>query len=195
MGNYLTNEDVQNYGSELVDFARRAAVDALAPTLQQIEQQNAELQRRLAVEARKRLDAEVAQALPDFRQRDADARWHDWLREKDALSGVPRQSWLNDAIQQGDANRVVNVFRGFEREHGRQGDSSPTASAGRGEYRRTASMPSGRVYSRAEIARLYDQHRRGAYAGKEAEWARQEADIIRASAEGRIAGGVDVAGK
>ena len=30
---YLTEQDVQNYGTDLVDFTRRAAADALAPTL------------------------------------------------------------------------------------------------------------------------------------------------------------------
>ena len=52
MANYLTQEDVQNYGSDLVDFAQRAAAHAVAPHLQNLEQQNAELQRRLAKEAR-----------------------------------------------------------------------------------------------------------------------------------------------
>jgi hypothetical protein len=34
-----------------------------------------------------------------------------------------------------------------------------------------------------------------AYAGREAEWARIDADIVRASVGGRILGGTDVAGK
>jgi hypothetical protein len=34
---------------------------------------------------------------------------------------------------------------------------------------------------------LYAAHRRGAYAGREADWNRQEQDIIRAAAEGRVA--------
>jgi hypothetical protein len=42
---------------------------------------------------------------------------------------------------------------------------------------------------------LYRAHQQGAYNGREAEWNRQEVDIIRAGAEGRIVGGVDVAGK
>jgi hypothetical protein len=46
----------------------------------------------------------------------------------------------------------------------------------------------GAVYTRGQIKQLYDAHRRGAYAGREAEWQRQEADIIAASREGRIAG-------
>jgi hypothetical protein len=44
----------------------------------------------------------------------------------------------------------------------------------------------GPIYTGAQIAKLYNQHRRGAYAGREAEWARQEDDIIAAGREGRI---------
>ena len=42
------------------------------------------------------------------------------------------------------------------------------------------------IYSRAQIARLYSDHRKGAYVGRETEWARQDADIIAAGREGRI---------
>jgi hypothetical protein len=49
MPQYLTTDDVSNYGSELVDFAQRAALHSVAPHLQNLEQQNVELQRRLAV--------------------------------------------------------------------------------------------------------------------------------------------------
>jgi hypothetical protein len=51
------------------------------------------------------------------------------------------------------------------------------------------------VYTNARIAQLYDQHRRGAYTGREAEWARLEVDIIAAGREGRIQNPVDLHGK
>jgi hypothetical protein len=50
------------------------------------------------------------------------------------------------------------------------------------------------IYTRAQIARLYSLHRRGAYAGREAEWARQEADFYTPQREGRVLGGFDVSG-
>ena len=53
-------------------------------------------------------------------------------------------------------------------------------------------MSSGRIYTRQEIALLFEQHRKGAYAGRDLDWARQEVDIVRASAEGRIIGGLDL---
>jgi hypothetical protein len=47
-----------------------------------------------------------------------------------------------------------------------------------------------RVYTRTQIAQLYEAHRRGDYAGKEMQWRRQEADIIAAGREGRVLGGI-----
>jgi hypothetical protein len=44
------------------------------------------------------------------------------------------------------------------------------------------------IYTRAQIAQLYELHRKGAYAGHETEWARQEADIFAAQKEGRVRG-------
>ena len=61
------------------DFAQRAALHAVAPHLQASEQQNLELQNRLAREARARLDAAVERAVPNYREIDQEPRWHNWL--------------------------------------------------------------------------------------------------------------------
>ena len=50
MQRYITDDDVRDYGHDLVDFSRRAAYDALAPKIQDIEAENQELQARLARE-------------------------------------------------------------------------------------------------------------------------------------------------
>ena len=54
------------------DFAQRAALHAVAPHLQASEQQNLELQNRLAREARHRLDRQVERAVPNYREIDQD---------------------------------------------------------------------------------------------------------------------------
>jgi hypothetical protein len=56
MTNYLTQNDVDNYGHDLINVTQRAALHAVAPHLQNLEQQNSDLRQRLAVEARHRLD-------------------------------------------------------------------------------------------------------------------------------------------
>jgi hypothetical protein len=97
------------------------------------------------------------------------------------LSGCVRQQLLNQAIASSDAARVVSFFRSFLREAGAAGQA-PSASQG----------PSRKpTYTRAQVQQIYDQHRRGAYRGLEAEWVRQDADIIAASREGRIQNPVD----
>ena len=92
MSTWLTSEDEQNYGRDLLDVSQRAALHAVAPELQEIRNQNANLQQQLAREQRHRLDQQIEHALPDFRERDRDRRWHAWLRGTDTLSGRVRQS-------------------------------------------------------------------------------------------------------
>jgi hypothetical protein len=178
MSSFLTQQDVQDFGTDLIAVSQRAALEVVAPHLQDLAQQNIELNRRLTLEARHRLDLEVERLLPDFRDRDRDPTWHRWLTERDALSGRVRQELLNDAIASLSPHRVVAFFRTFQQSNRGAGQTSYQAR----------SMPSGQIYTRPQIAKLYDQHRRGAYNGREAAWQEQERDILAAAREGRIAG-------
>jgi hypothetical protein len=179
---WLTEQDVQNYGTELIDVTQRAALHAISPELQDIRNQNAELQRRLAQEARHRLDQQVAAAVPDYQTIDRDPNWHRWLLGYDTYTGQVRQQLLNDAIASGQANRVIAFFKGYLRESGNQSPGSAATTSGR---TRSFGKP---VYTRDQIAQLYSAHRQGAYAGQEQAWARQEADIFAAQREGRVQG-------
>ena len=53
---YLTEQDEQTYGRELIDFATRAAAQTVAPHLQYLEAQNASLRQQLNREQRHRVD-------------------------------------------------------------------------------------------------------------------------------------------
>ena len=181
MVDYSTQDDVNNYGSELIDLTQRAAAHALAPTIQQIQNQNAELRQRLAIEARHRLDQQVEQAVPNYREIDHDPHWHRFLLTVDPYTGRIRQELLNDAIAHSDAGRVVAFFRSFLRENQA---TDHTAVSGRARSAPTSVRSDKPIYTREQIAKFYEQHRRGAYAGREAEWARQEVDFFRAQREG-----------
>jgi hypothetical protein len=205
---YLTQDDVQNYGNELIDVTQRAALHAIAPHLMNLEQQNAELQARLAKDTRRILDQQVELAVPNYREIDRDPRWHRWLLGVDVLSGRVRQQLLNEAISSASAPRVISFFKGFLNEEAATGHNdsasyshqpaapreaaiplSSLAAPGRARPATggDASLPPDRpIYTRAQIAQLYSAHRKGAYVGREAEWQRQDADIIAAGREGRI---------
>jgi hypothetical protein len=92
MANWLTEQDEQNYGRELLDVAQRAAMQTVAPHLQNLEQQNAQLRPQVAKEARHRLDRDVESLVPDFREVDQDPRFHRWLLGIDTLTGRVRQT-------------------------------------------------------------------------------------------------------
>jgi hypothetical protein len=175
---YLTQDDVQNYGTDLLDVAQRSALHVIAPHLAHMEQQNADLQRRLAVEARRNLDRAVERAIPNYREVDRDPRWHRWLLGIDTFTGQPRQALLNIAIADNSAARVAAMFKGFMQEAGDTPASDPRQS-------RRSGKP---VYTRETIGQIYEAHRKGAYAGRDAEWQRQEADIFAAQREGRVQG-------
>lgn len=179
---YLTEQDLRDYGSDLIDVTQRAALHALSPELQEIRQQNAELQRRLAQEQRHRLDQQIERALPDFRERDRDPRWHEWLRGTDILSGRVRQQLLNEATASGNPERVLAFFRSYQREAG--GTHASSAAPGRARSA-SSGKPS---YTREQIGQLYEANRKGAYVGRESEWARIENDIFAAQREGRVQG-------
>jgi hypothetical protein len=50
------------------------------------------------------------------------------------------------------------------------------------------------VYSRQQVAEIFAARRRGEWSGTEAEWARLEVALIRAAAEGRVAGALSLWG-
>jgi hypothetical protein len=205
---FLTSEDEQNYGRDLLDVAQRAAMETVAPRLQTLEQKNEELRRQLAREQRRQLDNAVEISVPNYREIDRNPRWHRWLLGIDVLSGRVRQTLLNEAISAGSAPRVISFFKSFLTEEVATGhvesasESQPapapreaaislTSLAAPGRARPatggSASLPADKpTYTRAQIKQLYDQHRRGAYLGREAEWARLEADIFAAQRDGRF---------
>src|SRR5215831_1537119 len=157
MATYLTRQDVENFGSELVDLTQRSALHTMEPHLQEIERQNDELRAQLARETKRNLDAALEREVPDWQAINRDPRWFEWLAGVHEFSGYTRQQLLNDAVNKGDAHRVISIFRGFLRE---QGVAEHGASPERSPRRRpTTNKP---VYTRAEITRRAALRRRGA---------------------------------
>ena len=82
--------------------------------------------------------------MPNYREIDQHPYWHRWLLEIDSLSGRVRQTLLDEAKASGDAARCIAFFKSFFTRA--QPQSGPIGGA---------SSPSGRIYTRADIQRLY----------------------------------------
>jgi len=76
---YLTNQDVANFGPELVDLTQRSAMHTVAPHLQALEQQNADLHAQLMRTTKRTIDQELDREVPNWREINNDPRWLQWL--------------------------------------------------------------------------------------------------------------------
>jgi hypothetical protein len=181
----LTERDFDNYGPELIDMTRRAAVEALSPELQRLHAENQHLrhlqQRQQHVEIERALD----RALPDWRAIYSNPAFSQWLSMPDEYGGTTRSHLLRAAVQAGDTARVIAFYRGFH-----HAPAGPTRQQARSRSPATGGRP---IYTREQIKRLYDQRRHGGIS--DANWAKVEADIIAAGREGRVTSSFDKYGK
>jgi hypothetical protein len=175
MAAWLTEKDLQDYGHDVLDLAQRAALHAMTPELQRLDAQNESLRQQVAQEQRRGLYQTLDAQLPNWKEIDSDPRWRQWLLFSDPLNGRPRQALLNEAINRGDATRVLSFFRGFLREAGQSPQPQHASSA----------PTSTRVYSRADIKRASDNFLRGRIS--EADYQKLMTDMHRAIGENRIA--------
>jgi len=173
MAPYLTQEDERNFGPELLSVAIRSARHALAPELQQLDNENAQLRDEVSRAAKMAIDRELDAAVPDWRQINADERFHRWLLMPEPYSGIVRDRLLKDAAAAANAARVISIFQGFLREVGAAGQ----VPAGQAPARRRApTTPSGqRIYDRSEIVRVWERRRRGQVSDEA--WGRWEAEL------------------
>jgi hypothetical protein len=178
----LTRQDEENYGPEFLDLTRRAAYDAVAPELAQLRQQNAQLREMAQRSQTANIQAALDRDLPQWRQVYANPEFSDWLQSPDPYAGEPRSYLLRRAVAAGDSNRVVRFYQGFLAEHGH-------APAGQRSYQPRPAASSGNVYTRQQIANLYERRRKGEI--NDANWAKWEAEIFAAANQGRIAGALD----
>jgi hypothetical protein len=186
---YLTQEDLQNFGPEMMDFATRAAHHAVGADLQRLHEENQALHDQLSVATKMSIDRELDAAVPNWREINTDPRFHSWLLQPEPYSGVIRDRLLKDAAAAANAQRVISFFKGFLREQGAAGEAPARAPAGRAAARTASGQ---RIYDRSEITRMWNLRRQGKV--DDQAWMRWEHELCRASAEGRVRGALDADG-
>lgn len=112
----LTEQEINDYGPELVDVMRRVAAETAGPL-------NAEIQRLRAglghVQAEtgnaflNRMNSTIGAAVPNWGALNKDQRFIEWSALPDIFSGAIRKELMQEAWNSGDANRVIAFFRAF----------------------------------------------------------------------------------
>lgn len=212
----ISSEDTEAFGDDLVGMVNRVAgsavSSALSPmmqTLQALERQvsrlngvvpvvqNVAAQQRYSRE--ERFFVNLGEAVPDWEQVNANPRFHQWLLSADPLTGITRQTYLADAQSTFDVGRTVSIFNAWKGATGANPQPQVTAKASTAASELERQVAPGRTLSAAptssvqakqwttgEIAKYYDDVRRGTFKGREAERQSLERDIFDAQREGRI---------
>jgi len=182
---YLTQQDLDNFGPELLDVAQRAARHAMAPALNRLEQENEELRDEVTRAAKTSIDQYLDANVPNWREINNDPRFHSWLLAPEPYSGIIRDRLLKDAAHSANAPRVASFFKGFLAAAGQ-------APAGRTPQRGSRALSGKPVYTRSQISQMWSMRRKGEI--NDQEWARWEHELVAAGREGRIVGALGIDG-
>jgi hypothetical protein len=207
---HITDQDIEDYGDS-IDVMRKvfreemASKDAELTELKQLVRQMQgtvvpqvhQLSQNYAVSNEQRFWADLQTAVPDWQDINASKEFQSWLLEVDPLTGLARQTYLDDAQRQLDARRVTNFFSAWkgtsgvpnartERETQAASELERQVAPGKGRAGGTKVQGEARTYSTDDIKKFFSDVQKGKYRGKEAERDRIERDIFAAQREGRI---------
>ena len=202
----ITDDDVKEYGDSIA-VMRKAAREEVAQEIAQLRQQVGQLQGVLPqvqqVQAQQKKSGEqtfwstIASEVPNWNDINNDPDFQSWLLAIDPLTGISRQTYLEDAQKNLDASRVVNFFRTWEGETGKTNTAQVDRSAqqsqlqkqvapGRSRNNGVKASGQNRTYTQNDIKEFYADVRKGKYKGRDDERGRIERDIFAAQQEGRI---------
>lgn len=207
----VTENDVQEYGESL-DVMRRVTREELYPVAQKIAQLESVLRQlqtnvvpqvhavaqRQAMTAEQQFWSDLSSAVPNWRDTNDDHAFQQWLLEVDPLTGISRQTYLEDAQRNLDVRRVASFFQTWNELTGKVNVAQTTrrnASAselerqvapGRSKNTGVPANNNAKTYSPDDIKTFFNDVRSGKYRGREAERDRIERDIFAAQRDGRI---------
>ena len=204
----ITEADMKEYGDS-IDVMRRAAreeVNAANGRIAQLEKMIAQIQGVVPqvhqVQAQQKASSEQAfwsgltNRVPNWQNINNNEEFKSWLLSVDPLTGISRQTYLEDAQANLDINRVASFFTAWQKEFGvpeSARENRPTSNSqlekqvtpGRGRSGKPVAQAS-QNYSPADISKFFEDVRKGKFKGREDERGRIERDIFAAQREGRI---------
>jgi hypothetical protein len=205
----LTDAEREEYG-ESIDIMRKVTQDVVGEYQQQIANLTAtvgELQGQLVPRVEQIGAAQVQSAeqnfwsslsstVPNWRAINDHPDFQSWLLETDPLSGLTRQTYLDDAQRNLDHIRVAGFFSSWSSATGAAvAQPQPSAAISElekqiqpGKSRSGGAIPAGepKTYTPQDITKFFEKVRTGGFAGKEDARNAIERDIFAAQSEGRI---------
>lgn len=206
----ITAQDHEEYG-ESIDVMRRAALEVINPVMQRVSQlerllgqlqgsvvpQVQAITNRQAMSAEQQFWTDLTAFVPDWRDINNNPDFQSWLLEYDPLTGISRQTILEDAQRNLEVNRVGNFFKSWLAITGQANVAQNPQAGSASELERqvapgrsrSTGTPAGNApiqYTTKEVEKFYVDIRQGKFKGRDTERAKIERDIFAATRENRI---------
>jgi hypothetical protein len=206
----VTDKDVEEYGDS-IDVMRKVTRDELHPVAAKIAQLDSLIRQlqtnvvpqvqavaqRQAATADQQFWNDLTGIVPNWQDINNDQNFQGWLLEVDPLTGISRQTYLEDAQRNLDVRRVGSFFNTWLNLSGQSASAQPNRNSQSSELQkqvapgrsRSGNAPgasTARTYSPDDIKAFFNDVRSGKYKGRETERDRLERDIFAAQRDGRI---------
>lgn len=198
---YITDEDSEVFGEDMVDLTQRAAKQEAAKysreaaqlrnDVERLKEQLGQVSKTTYQNTQQQYLNRLSELVPDWEQQNTDKGFLRWLDEPDPLVGGTRKQALDEAYNSLNARRTAEIFMAYRN----AGSPRPQLSRAQMELQKqvaptgrgTTLMPSEgtkRVFTQDDIARFYENAVHGRYTSEQA--AALEKEIDQAVAEGRV---------
>lgn len=205
----VTDKDVEEYG-ESIDVMRRVSREEASAAQQRIAQLEGmvrqlqasvvpkveQISQRQAQNSEQAFWMELSNVVPNWQDTNDDTNFQSWLLDVDPLTGISRQTYLEDAQRNLDVRRVASFFKAWDELNGKSvAQTNRKASAsqlerqvapGRGRSGGNSTATNQQTYTPEDIKKFFHDVRMGKFKGREQERGRIERDIFAAQREGRI---------
>lgn len=199
----VTDEDVQNFGEDLIEVQRKVAREVAAEfeeKLEALKSENVELRNLLGTTdsrvSETSFEARLHRLVPDFQQLDSDPRWIAWLDEVDPVLRGPRRTIALQAYQSGDAEAVayyVDLFKQTIEPAAEPAKEQPQTKElerqiqpTRNASNATPTSQKGKTYTTADIQRMFQKAAKLGSSGRVEEAKKLEAEIDAAYMQRRV---------
>ena len=207
----VTEQDIEEYGDS-IEMMRKVSKEELSSAAQRINQlenyirqmqsqlvpQVQALSQSQAASTEQQFWSALTSMVPNWREINDDQAFQSWLLDVDPLTGISRQTYLEDAQRNLDSRRVSSFFTAWLEMTGQARNAQPNSASsqlekqvapGRAKSTGSPVNNSAKVYTPGDIKKFFDDVRKGKYVGREAERDKLERDIFSAQQEGRIQSG------
>jgi hypothetical protein len=196
----VTDADVEAFGQDLIEVQRKVAREVASEfrgELDAMRAENEKLREQLTSTGTQVSEASFEQRLyrmvPDFEAVNANPKWIAWLNEVDPLLRAPRSSVAQQAFNRGDAEGVAHYVAMFkqtiapvEQKADKTEELERQLQPNRGATSAPTASPKGKVYTNADIEKMFRKAADLGTKGQSDAAKKLEAEIDAAFMEGRV---------